>query len=67
MSKKLRPAMSTAAAIDIGTNSCRLLIRGPNGEVISRLNKITRLGEKVDATGRLQETAMNRTLQALQV
>jgi exopolyphosphatase/guanosine-5'-triphosphate,3'-diphosphate pyrophosphatase len=49
----------TAAAIDIGTNSIRLLVGG------ERRATITRLGQGVDRTGRLDADAMARTLAAL--
>jgi exopolyphosphatase/guanosine-5'-triphosphate,3'-diphosphate pyrophosphatase len=50
---------ATVAAIDIGTNSTRLLL----GEV--RRVDITRLGEGVDAAGRLDDAAVERTLAVL--
>jgi exopolyphosphatase / guanosine-5'-triphosphate,3'-diphosphate pyrophosphatase len=63
--------MVTVAAIDCGTNSTRLLVseRGDNGaaglHALDRRNTITRLGKGVDATGRLDPTAIERTLDAL--
>ena len=57
------------AAIDCGTNSTRLLVaeRGADGEVrtIERLMRITRLGRGVDATGRLDPDAIDRTVTVL--
>jgi exopolyphosphatase/guanosine-5'-triphosphate,3'-diphosphate pyrophosphatase len=58
-----------AAAIDIGTNSCRLLI-GENNynnqiQIITRELKITRLGEGVDKQKKLNQKAVNRVLSAL--
>jgi exopolyphosphatase/guanosine-5'-triphosphate,3'-diphosphate pyrophosphatase len=53
------------AAIDCGTNSVRLLIRGPDGRPLERLMRITRLGQGVDASGRLDEQAVERTLAVL--
>jgi exopolyphosphatase/guanosine-5'-triphosphate,3'-diphosphate pyrophosphatase len=53
------------AAIDIGTNSVRLLVRGPDGSTLERLMRITRLGQGVDATGRLDPVAVERTLAVL--
>jgi exopolyphosphatase/guanosine-5'-triphosphate,3'-diphosphate pyrophosphatase len=53
------------AAIDCGTNSTRLLVVGPAGSVRAREMTITRLGEGVDATGRLSPEAMERTFAAL--
>ncbi len=53
------------AAIDCGTNSTRLLVVGPSGDVRAREMTITRLGEGVDATHRLRPDAMERTFAAL--
>lgn len=53
------------AAIDCGTNSVRLLV-ADGGRSLSRLMRITRLGKGVDATGRLDPAAMERTLEVLQ-
>ncbi len=52
------------AAIDIGTNSTRVLIRD-GSRTLERLMTITRLGQDVDATGRLAEEAIDRTLVCL--
>jgi exopolyphosphatase/guanosine-5'-triphosphate,3'-diphosphate pyrophosphatase len=52
------------AAVDIGTNSMRLLIAGPAGEV-GRWQKVTGLGKGIDATGRLAPDAMSRTIEVL--
>jgi exopolyphosphatase/guanosine-5'-triphosphate,3'-diphosphate pyrophosphatase len=60
--------MATLAAIDCGTNSTRLLVsRGGGGawEALDRQNTITRLGQGVDATGRLDPSAIERTIDAL--
>jgi hypothetical protein len=43
----------TIAAIDCGTNSTRLLVADAEGRPLERLMRITRLGQGVDATGRL--------------
>ena len=53
------------AAVDCGTNSTRLLVVGPAGDVRARAMTITRLGEGVDATRRLRPEAMERTFTAL--
>lgn len=53
------------AAIDIGTNSVRLLITGPRGEELAREMRITRLGQGVDRTGFLDEAAIERTVLVL--
>lgn len=60
--------MPTLAAIDCGTNSTRLLVsRGDRAPftTVERINTITRLGQGVDATGRLDPEAIERTLAAL--
>jgi len=53
------------AAVDCGTNSTRLLILAGDGTQVSRLMRITRLGEGVDATGLLAPQAIDRTLGVL--
>jgi exopolyphosphatase/guanosine-5'-triphosphate,3'-diphosphate pyrophosphatase len=57
------------AAIDIGTNSVRLLVAGraASGALITldRQMQITRLGQGVDATGRLDPEAIERTTAVL--
>lgn len=58
-----------AAVIDIGTNSCRLLIGEKNSEqsfdILARRLEITRLGEGVDQSRKLKEAAVDRVVQAL--
>jgi exopolyphosphatase / guanosine-5'-triphosphate,3'-diphosphate pyrophosphatase len=54
------------AAIDCGTHSTRLLIHDGN-DAIERLMTITKLGEGVDATGRLAAEAIGRTVECLAV
>ena len=57
--------MTRVAAVDIGSNSTRLLIA--EGErALARESIVTRLGEGVDATGRLGEAPQERTLAVLQ-
>jgi exopolyphosphatase / guanosine-5'-triphosphate,3'-diphosphate pyrophosphatase len=56
--------VSTVAAIDCGTNSTRLLV-SRDGESVERLMRITRLGQGVDATGRLAPEAVERTTTVL--
>jgi len=56
------------ASIDIGTNSTRLLVVGcgdSSTATLSRMMRITRLGEGVDKNRELTGTAMERTLDAL--
>jgi exopolyphosphatase/guanosine-5'-triphosphate,3'-diphosphate pyrophosphatase len=49
------------AAIDIGTNSVRLLITDAQGNELVRLMQVTRLGQGVDVTGELHPDAIART------
>ena len=56
------------AALDLGTNNCRLLIARPHEHgfrVLDGFTRIVRLGEGVSVTGRLSEAAMERTMDAL--
>lgn len=53
------------AALDCGTNSTRLLVAAPDGTVLERHMRITRLGEGVDATKHLAAEAIERTLGVL--
>jgi exopolyphosphatase / guanosine-5'-triphosphate,3'-diphosphate pyrophosphatase len=53
------------AAIDIGTNSVRLLIADEAGHEIERPMRITRLGQGVDVTGALATEAIARTVAVL--
>ena len=58
------------AAIDLGTNNCRLLIARPAGEnfvVVDAFSRVVRLGEGLAQTGRLSDEAMDRALGALKV
>lgn len=58
------------AALDLGTNNCRLLVARPSRrgfKVIDAFSRIIRLGEGLAATGRLSDDAMTRTVQALQI
>src|SRR5690606_38071613 len=52
-------------AIDIGTNSVRLLILGESGDELAREMHITQLGQGVDATGTLHPAAIERTLSVI--
>ena len=53
------------AAIDCGTNSTRLLVADGSGQALDRQMRITRLGEGVDAEGRLLPEAISRTAAVL--
>lgn len=57
------------AALDLGTNNCRMLIGTPSGDsfrVLDSFSRIVRLGEGLHATGLLGEAAMDRAVCALQ-
>ena len=56
------------AALDLGTNNCRLLIARPHDKsfrVLDGFTRIVRLGEGLSTTGRLSDAAMDRTIEAL--
>jgi exopolyphosphatase/guanosine-5'-triphosphate,3'-diphosphate pyrophosphatase len=58
------------AALDLGTNNCRLLVAAPVRQgfrVVDAYSRIVRLGEGLSSTGRLQPAAMDRALEALKV
>ncbi len=58
------------AALDLGTNNCRLLIARPQGSgfaVVDAFSRIVRLGEGLATTGRLSDAAIERTIAALKV
>lgn len=55
----------SVAAVDLGTNSLRLLILDDAGAVVARENRIVRLGEGVDATGLILPAALERVANAL--
>jgi exopolyphosphatase / guanosine-5'-triphosphate,3'-diphosphate pyrophosphatase len=58
------------AAIDLGTNNCRLLVArpGPGGfRVVDAFSRIVRLGEGVSASRRLCDDAIERAMEALTV
>jgi exopolyphosphatase / guanosine-5'-triphosphate,3'-diphosphate pyrophosphatase len=58
------------AALDLGTNNCRLLVARPVREgfrVIDAFSRIIRLGEGLSASGRLGEAAIGRAIEALSI
>ena len=60
----------TYAALDLGTNNCRLLIARPAGRdfvIVDAFSRIVRLGEGLSASGRLSDAAIERALAALSV
>ena len=65
-----RPQGATYAALDLGTNNCRLLIARPAAHgfrVVDAFSRIVRLGEGLAASGRLTEAAMDRAVEALKI
>ncbi|WP_183429223.1 Ppx/GppA phosphatase family protein [Mesorhizobium sp. RMAD-H1] len=68
------PARSDAplyAALDLGTNNCRLLVAAPTRpgqfRVVDAFSRIVRLGEGLGTTGRLGDRAMDRAIEALKI
>ena len=58
------------AALDLGTNSCRMLIARPNGKeftVVDAFSKPVHLGKGLEEHGTLSRDAINRTIQALHI
>jgi len=58
------------AALDLGTNNCRLLIACPSGDsfrVVDSFSRIIRLGEGISATGCISEAAIDRAIAALSI
>jgi exopolyphosphatase/guanosine-5'-triphosphate,3'-diphosphate pyrophosphatase len=63
-----RNPATTFAALDLGTNNCRLLVGAPASHgfrVIDSFSRIVRLGEGLHDTGALSPVAMDRALAAL--
>jgi len=59
---------ATYAALDLGTNNCRLLVARPTGDsfrVIDAFSRIIRLGEGISASGRISDAAIERAVEAL--
>jgi exopolyphosphatase/guanosine-5'-triphosphate,3'-diphosphate pyrophosphatase len=70
LAQALDPAPRTYAALDLGTNNCRLLIAAPNGggfRVVESFSRIVRLGEGLSTSGRLHPRAMGRAVEALRI
>ena len=58
------------AALDLGTNSCRMLIAQPKGNqfhVVDSFSKSVQLGHGLETSGRLSRGSMQRTVQALRI
>ena len=64
------PDMTLYAALDLGTNSCRMLIATPDAgrlRVVDAFAKSVRLGSGLERTGHLSRGAIGRTLTALEI
>jgi exopolyphosphatase / guanosine-5'-triphosphate,3'-diphosphate pyrophosphatase len=60
----------TYAALDLGTNNCRLLVARPTGDsfrVVDAFSRIIRLGEGVSTSGRISDAAISRAVDALAI
>jgi exopolyphosphatase/guanosine-5'-triphosphate,3'-diphosphate pyrophosphatase len=58
------------AALDLGTNNCRLLVATPRDHgfrVVDAFSRIVRLGEGIGANGLIGEAAMVRAIEALKI
>ena len=67
---RLAPAAEVYAALDLGTNNCRLLIACPTEDgfrVVDSFSRIIRLGEGISATGCISDAAIERAIAALSV
>jgi exopolyphosphatase/guanosine-5'-triphosphate,3'-diphosphate pyrophosphatase len=61
---------ATYAALDLGTNNCRLLVARPTSDgfrVVDAFSRIIRLGEGIAASRRISEAAIARAVDALLV
>ncbi len=66
----LPPDGGLYAAVDLGTNSCRMLIAQPRGSqflVVDSFSKTVQLGAGLEASGKLSRASMGRTIQALRI
>jgi exopolyphosphatase/guanosine-5'-triphosphate,3'-diphosphate pyrophosphatase len=64
------PDGAVYAALDLGTNNCRLLVARPTDDsfrVVDAFSRIIRLGEGLSHTGRISEAAIQRAIGALSV
>jgi exopolyphosphatase / guanosine-5'-triphosphate,3'-diphosphate pyrophosphatase len=67
---RLVPGSNVYAALDLGTNNCRLLIACPTDDgfrVVDSFSRIIRLGEGISATGYISEAAIERAIAALSI
>ena len=68
--KSLKKNINLFAALDLGSNNCRLLIARPTDEgfrVIDSYSKVVRLGEGLSSTGLLSNNSMNAAIEALKI
>ncbi len=64
------PKLRSYAAIDLGTNNCRLLVAKPSSDgfiVTDAFSRVVRLGEGLGETGRISNRAMDRAVAALAI
>ncbi len=67
---RLVPRAGVYAALDLGTNNCRLLIACPTDDgfrVVNSFSRIIRLGEGISATGCISDAAIERAIAALSI
>ncbi|MGO8910671.1 MAG: Ppx/GppA phosphatase family protein [Bradyrhizobium sp.] len=67
---RLVPGPGVYAALDLGTNNCRLLIACPTDDgfrVVDSFSRIIRLGEGISATGCISDAAIERAIAALSI
>lgn len=64
-----RPRRDLFAAIDLGTNNCRLLVAHATShnefQVVDAFSRVVRLGDGLHGSGRMSEEAMDRAIEAL--
>src|SRR5215471_14217109 len=68
--RRIAPDGGVYAALDLGTNNCRLLIACPSGDsfrVVDSFSRIIRLGEGISTTGCISEAAIERAIAALSI
>jgi len=68
--RDLPPDEHVYAALDLGTNNCRLLVARPSRRgfiVVDAFSRVIKLGEGITQSGELSEGAMTRTIEALKV
>jgi exopolyphosphatase / guanosine-5'-triphosphate,3'-diphosphate pyrophosphatase len=68
--RRFEAPQQTYAALDLGTNNCRLLVARPTASgfrVVDAFSRIIRLGEGLAASRRISEAAIGRAVEALLV